>query len=267
MNYKKGFFLLIIFSVMFSCSQDEISEDVMVSKADLLIEQATNSRVVEGIREVTHNYNYYGEEFSVIYSFDDEINEVVNISGDLEMAETIFGTEETSPQGVLYEDIQEDSATINIRLFNKAEELDIYAALNIDYSDEIHDVFNNFCIDYSERKGLGSMFYFFKHKNFDTEMTGMRGNLVSFYQDAAVGPSYNDQLSSLIAFKNPGHDYIAVELYEHNCFFGRKHRFEKYFGSIFVSNLKDYYLYKFLIWKRGNWNDYVSSTRGGSIDL
>lgn len=258
MNNKMFLLLLVVSTMIFSCSKDEVSEDLEVSEVNLLIKESKNTREESRIQEITHNYNYYEDRFSVIYTFDNETDEIIDVSGDVERAEQLFANEESGPNEFLYEDYEENDTTINIRLFNTTEELNDYAGI----SQEVNSTNRVACVDVDNNNNYGSDFYYYQHKNYGVEMIGMRRTFKSYYQDTWVGSAYNDQLTSFIAFRRPGFRRVFVGLRQHACFGGKNATFISTNTIMAVPNLK--HLYTGPWWWSRSWNDYVSSTYGGA---
>jgi len=250
MNNKMFLFLLTISTMIFSCSKDEVSEDLTVSEFNLLIEEPDNSREESRTQEIIHNYNYYEDSFSVVYTFDNETDEIINVSGDIERAEQLFANEESGPNEFLYENFEENDTTINIRLFNTTEELNEYTGI----SQERNNTNRVACVDVNNNNNRGSDFYYYQHKNYDTEMTGMRRTFKEYYQDTWIGHVYNDELTSFIAYRRPGFRRVFVGLRQHACFGGKNATFISTNTYMAVPNLKHLYTGPWWSWR--TWNDF-----------
>ncbi|WP_035096610.1 hypothetical protein [Aquimarina megaterium] len=246
--------MLFVFT---SCNKDElnIEEPGVKSTKDL-----QNKASEQGIVEIVHNYDYYGEKFKVLYVLDTKESEVVKVDGDVQMAERIFGKKD-SPQGLFFEDQKEGETTINVKVFNTNDEVDEYIVkLAGDFPKERSEqqVTKGACVDGSIN-GTGN-FYFYYHINYVTEMTGIRRTNKYYYKDWNLG-GYNDHMSSLRLTK-PWGRRAYVRLYQHSCYNGRTLNFySPYYQTVAGANdLRNYTLSGWWFWKK-SWNDKTSSYR------
>ncbi|AXT53195.1 hypothetical protein D1818_21055 [Aquimarina sp. BL5] len=246
--------LSIITSLLFftSCEKEE---DGFVE--EVKGEQKTENAVIE----VTHNYTYKSEKFSVVYTFDTKGEEVLEVEGDIAMAEEVFGKE--NPEQALYFPITETEAeskdVIDIVVFDSFEELK-------EYQNEEEKTLvtrqskknKSFCYDHTMNGEASVRFY---HDIFlQNEMTFIRQNNISFRQDFDLG-GLNDRLSSFEVRKQFG-STTSVYLFEHGCFRGRSYTFS-FMPSVAhagVFDLRTATLSGWWFWRK-SWNDQASSFR------
>ena len=257
--------LCIVALSITGCQTDAVSETPEEETGFEITKQAN-------VTNVTHNYSYNGERFSISYALDNESGEVLSTSGDTDRAESLVSADR-EPQAVLYTNLPDsgdrvDAADvpsqveIDVQLFDSVEEMEAYVErdsgtrLPTEGNSEVAARAAGPCISFSG-SGTGN-FYYYKHAYFSTEMTGLRRTSRRYFWNHWVGSTYNDQMSSLIATK-PYNRRVYTILYEHSCFNGRAIGFYRGTGNygFGVLNLKWYRLR----WWR-SWNDQVSSIRG-----
>jgi len=215
---------------------------------------------------------------------DNESGEVVSTDGDVERAYSLL-PENNGPQAVLFTNLpEEDTGTaqdtepafieIDAELYNSVEDMEAQVALyagealprvdggEVDINPERDNTisFEGPCSSYN-LSGLGD-FYYYRHKNYSTEMTSLRRLDRYYTRNHWIGSTHNDEMSSLISVK-PWNRRIYSVLYQHSCFNGRAIGFYAHYyrTGIFVRNLKWYRL-SGALWWRTSWNDQVSSTLG-----
>jgi len=266
-TYFKIQLLVCLFAVLFvSCNKDEnlIEDDPVTTESSLKND--------ETVVKVTHTYEYYDEKFSVIYVLDTEEGEVLEVAGDVEMAEKVFARED-SPEGLLFVAPEKgaEETSIAIKVFDTNEEVDEYMgktakgfreAMTLE-GQEPEEVDEDAkakmsCYDLSYY-GYGN-FYFYYHAGYVSEMTGIRRTSKYYYQDWHLG-GYNDHMSSLIATKPYGRQSY-IRLFEHSCYGGKMLNFyvPYYYTAVGVPNLSYYRLSGWWWWKK-SWNDKTSSYR------
>lgn len=212
------------------------------------------------IIEVKHNYTYKKEKFSIVYTYDSKQDEVLDVVGDIEMAEKVFGNE--NPEQALYFPIQEAelSNVVDIVVFDSFEELNEYQSqaeeMLVDKSQDKNSKL--FCYDHTIDGDADVRFY---HDIFlQNEMTFIRQNNVSFRQDFDLG-WLNDRLSSFEVRKPFGRT-TSVYLFEHGCFGGRNITFDFYpnIAHAAIFDLRTATLSGWWFWRK-SWNDQTSSFR------
>ncbi len=265
--------LMVAALTMTSCQTDNVSE-TPEEQAGL---ETTKRTAQENVTTVTHNYDYYGERFSVSYRLDNESGEVLGTDGNTQRASSVFRSSDEGPQAMLFSNLADrgdvadlsSSATqeyveIDVQLFDTVEEMEAQVERTSEgvpqEGDELANGAEGPCssLDYS---GNGR-FYFYKHAYYNTEMIPLRRYNRRYFRNHWVGSSYNDQMSSLIVTK-PYYSRSLTYLYQHSCFNGKVLGFYQGPGSYGygVGNLKWYTLSGWWWW-RTSWNDQVSSIRG-----
>lgn len=246
---------VMCFTLFFSCQSEEVIENKSNN------EELTQAK--ESLVSINHTYDYYGRQFKVSYLYNNERDEVLDVSGDVELAQKIFGDEERAPKSLFFNNPKEGNTDIEVKVFDNGEDLK-------EYISKVAEGFPGYqksaekraakCDSY-DLYGTGN-FYFYKHAYYSTEMTGMRRTERYYYRDHWVGSGNNDQLSSLKIRKPTGKRQV-VYLYQHSCYGGKVIGFYTPTGYIGlnVGNLKWYTMSGWWWWKK-SWNDQVSSTSG-----
>ena len=255
---KKQNFLWIAvmcFTLLFSCQSEDIIENESKKEVVKLAKESTVT--------INHTYDYYGKQFKVAYVYDEESGEVLKADGDVELAQEIFGDEEKAPKSLFFNNPEEGSTDIEVKVFDNGEDLKEYTskvAEGFPGDEASTEGKSSKCNSY-DVYGSGN-FYFYKHAYYNTEMTGMRRQNRYYYRDHWVGSGNNDQLSSL-KIRKPTYRRQVVYLYQHSCYGGKVIGFYSPTGYIGlnVGNLKWYTMSGWWWWKK-SWNDQVSSTSG-----
>jgi hypothetical protein len=275
-----GILCIVAISIT-GCQTDSVSE-TPEEQADFEITKRATAENNETV--VKYNYTYNGERFSVNHTVDNESGEVLRTEGDTDRATSMFASEE-GPGAILFSNLEDrgdigdpaDTALttedpsyveLDVQLFDTVEEMEAEVERTsgggrLPTGDEAQVSGGESCTS-AQSWGYGR-FYYYKHKNYNSEMTGLRRYNRSYFRNHWVGSSYNDQMSSLIALK-PYNRYIYTKLYQHSCFNGKVIGFYqgRYRGYGFgIRNLKWYKLSGWLWW-RTSWNDQVSSIKGYS---
>lgn len=268
--------LLFIATLSFTgCQTDPVSENIEEQADFEIVSRASE----ENVTIVKHNYNYYGERFSVQYTLNNDSGEVQDVAGDTERAENLFSNADSGPQAMLFSNLadigeraepsanatQQASVVIDVQLYNTTDEMeaDLERTVGNIPREENASVDGAENCTSADIWGQGN-FYFYKHINYSTEMLPLRRTSRYYFRNHWVGSSYNDQMSSLIVTK-PYYRRSYTTLYQHICFGGKTLSFYQGPGSygFGVPNLKWYTLSGWWWW-RTSWNDQVSSIRGYS---
>ncbi len=273
MKYLNKILVLGVLScfIFWSCEKEEVigKNEQSSEQVETLSSNKSNQERYEKIR---HNYEYRGKRFQITYVYDNEKQDVVDVDGDVEYAERIFGNEKEAPQGILFENSEKGSREFAVKLFDSSREMDEYITKVGDLPND-REILNNPKETNGEvgRKmgpcyspngwGYGN-FYFYQHTFYNGEMTGLRRLNRRYTYNHWVGSSYNDKLSSIYVDK-PLMYKAYLRLYQHSCYNGRSIAFFKNrgYGDIYVPNLKYYTMSGWWWWKK-SWNDQVSSTKG-----
>ena len=211
---------------------------------------ATSVYQAEAIVNVTHNYQYYGKAFTVTYVFDNESQEILDAYGDLETAEEIFAKEQ-SPEGTLVTSKEEEteSITINMMLFDTANEIDAYLE---NTTENAASQLSKNCIN-GNQPGVNNV-YFFEDIDYNREFTGIRGINKRLHGRQWLGTE-NDKISS---FYIQSSERVQISFYEHSCYTGKRLTFDKGFSQFYgVNNFTHYTLSGTWFW-RVSWNDQAS---------
>nr|BFF40697.1 hypothetical protein BACY1_25020 [Tenacibaculum mesophilum] len=255
---KKQNFLwmaVMCFTLLFSCQSEEIIENE--SKKEEL-QLAKGSTVT-----INHTYDYYGKQFKISYIYNEESGEVLKADGDVDFAQEIFGNEEKAPKSLFFNNPEEGSTDIEVKVFDNTEDLKKYTSKVAEGfpGDQVSTEGKSSKCNSYDVYGSGN-FYFYKHAYYNTEMTGMRRQKRYYYRDHWVGSGNNDQLSSL-KIRKPTYRRQVVYLYQHSCYGGKVIGFYSPTGylGLNVGNLKWYTMSGWWWWKK-SWNDQVSSTSG-----
>lgn len=258
-------FIILFVLVLASCQQEQVvtEESAEVEASNELISKEREKEIVK----VTHNYEYKGKQFSVVYVLNTAKEEVLEVDGDVELAKEVFGRKD-APQNLLFEASEKGKVEtiINVKVFDTTDEVDEFTkgiAEGFPGNEKGETVKGRLlqkgnCYD-SNIYGKGN-FYFYYHSYYNTEMTGIRRVNKRYYQDWALG-GYNDQMTSLIATKPYG-TQSYIRLYQHSCYGGRTLSFyvPYYYTAVGVYNLSHYTLSGWWFWRK-SWNDKVSSYR------
>ncbi|WP_103070406.1 hypothetical protein [Aquimarina sediminis] len=250
--------LLVVTLVSFFISGCETDDSVVTAKVEAN-DEIENIKQEEGIVDISHTYYYQGKEFNVTYTLNEKERNVIKTSGDVDMARTIFGRED-SPKALLFEKPVMDSKEISIKVFDTDQEMNQYLENKGQLPKENFKNKNikGACSSFNYL-GYGS-FYFYKHAYYNTEMLGMRRTSTRATGNHWVGSTYNDNLSS-IKMGIPINTKGFLTLREHICYGGKSLNFymEDYTTSLFwIPNLQWYTLSGWWWW-RTSWNDQVSS--------
>ena len=258
--------LLCLTTVLLTgCEKELLNEDV-TEESNLNSSQRINTTTT-----IKHHYNYYGEQFTVVYHFNNESQEVLSVEGDTEQASSLFSADDTRPKGVLVEDLEEYDETIvptvpeyveiNLRLFNTTEEMDTF--INENYGEipsSEAKTLRGPCIS-SQVNGNGN-FHFYKHAFYNAELLQLKRIQKSVFRNHWLGNN-NDQLTSFSMYK-PQYFKSYTKLYEHPCYSGSALGFyfkpTRYKASFGVRNLRWYKLIGW--WGERDWNDVTSSIKG-----
>lgn len=282
--------LLVVFGIILfslnSCNEE--SHELIQSEES----KSNDLRDNQDLSIVKHNYDLYGEKFEVIYTLDNNSEEIVNIEGDIDMASQVFENEETAPKSFYIDQIEEyendefvglpslDYLEVNIKLFREEEEVELYLSelareerdLTFDTvtrnSSQQRSNCNSHIYYFPTHPEYHTNYLFFYHINYNAEMTGLRRSNVHHFHNHWVGNSYNDHLSSFYFYRPQAwynnRDGQGILLYEHSCFDGRRialgvgrNTAPGYYG---VSDLRRFTLWSFLWWGK-SWNDQVSSIK------
>ena len=252
------FLLAAIF--LAGCQKDETP---LVSDTESIEnEVSNNTQRSQEVVDITHTYLYRGETFSITYTLDEAQGEVLIATGDENMASQVFGSE-NGPEAMFFEDPSEQKTTILVRVFDTNAEMEHFLQKERNIPEEFLTIpeegvqTSRTCYSWNY-SGFGN-FYFYRHKKYTNEMTGLRRTNTSYSGNHWVGPSYNDQLSSLIVNK-PSTRWAYVSLHEHSCYDGRKLIFWFSPGNttLGIHNLKWYTLSGWWFWGP-SWNDRMSS--------
>jgi hypothetical protein len=258
---------LLVLSVLFGCQNEELNvESIEETNSEVkTTDERLKMRGQQNEVNINHTYNYYGEQFKVSYTYNQKEDQVLKTEGDIEMAEKIFGNNGEEPKSLFFNNPKEGSTDIEVNVFDNQEDLKLYAFKltgKIPGSEEkpLNTMAKGNCTS-QDYWGTGK-FYFYKHINYNTSMSGMNRVGRYYYKDHWVGSSYNDQLSSLIVTK-PSYKKAIVYLYQHSCFGGKIIGFYQPTGStgFGITNLTWYTMSGWWWWKK-SWNDQVSSTSG-----
>lgn len=236
--------MLLVLVLSNSCSREEIVEEAPFSYQNRII-------------KVTHHYDYYGEKFSVTYTYDQEEHKLLDRQGDLEMAQKVFGNPDQAPQGILY-DITgaNETGVAHAMLFRTKEE----ALAQVDPSS--HGA-SRAC-DYMETSGSAT-FRFYEHANYVSELTTLtKTNKRSLGWNYVMNQN-NDKMSSFkVSFPNnqAGNGWMQMNI--DWCYQGTQLLFHVHQGYLECPNLETYWLCAAFYW--GNYtvyyNDQISSLYG-----
>ena len=144
-----------------------------------------NTRLVD----ITEQYDYYGETFSVTYTLDQETNEIVDARGDVERAEALF-TGENAPMGqVVTIGNMDKEAVTRIQLFKTQEEAEAEVG-----------GFEQACKScvYAELAGDGS-FRFYDHAYYAGELIDLTKHNIRGLHWNNVMAHNNDRITSIAA--------------------------------------------------------------------
>lgn len=189
--------LLVAATVIVSCKKQEITKNT---------ETDVNSSKTE---QVTHNYTYGNEHYTVTYLFD-ESNKLLSTDGDTKIhGELIEKLDSPDNLALMVESVSEDGLTFDIRMFNTYQ--DLMEFTEVDESSEIN--LREPCTNYTNGSS-NSIFKFYKHANYDTEYTFLRRAFSSYFQQQWLSQA-NDNISSLEII-NGG----SVTLFDGSCYSG-----------------------------------------------
>ncbi|WP_271782301.1 hypothetical protein [Aquimarina algiphila] len=243
----KNVFTIAIFSILcISCTQESILQETNNE-----IEKTT-----EFIDTITHEYDYYGKIFKITYFLDTKESKVVNIEGDVEIGEEVFGKRSDS-QSVVFKMNGENNTShlIRSKVFNTYEEVTKYLghdSLNIseakNQKNECNDVDTYGPIDYR----------FYEDIDYFNEMNGITGFKRKKYSKHQLG-IYNDRLSSFRCSSLYQWE-VSLTLFEDICRGGNSYTFFKAHNApnLRVDDLRPYTLSGWWFWRQ-SWNDNVSS--------
>jgi hypothetical protein len=189
--------LLVGASVIVSCKKQEIDKNTET--------EVTSSKTAE----VTHNYSFEDEEYTVTYVFD-EFNELVRTGGDVETHKALIA-KLGSPDDVALniESVSEDGLTFDIRMFKTYDDLMEYS--DVDESSEVD--LREPCSNYTNGSS-NSIFKFYQNTNYDVEYTFLRRAYNAYFQQQWLYGA-NDNISSLEII-NGG----SVRLFDGSCYSG-----------------------------------------------
>lgn len=253
-NFKIITLSIILSTLLFTSCEKE--EDVLLEDVNYTEKTKENDNA---ITEVTHNYTYNDEKFTIVYTFNTEEDEVLNVEGDVEMAEEVFANDNS--EQALYFPIQDEDSNndIDIVVFDSYEELQDYqneeGRMQATYPNTNN---KSFCFDHTIPGESDVRFY--NDISLRNEMIFLRQNNISFRQDFDLGGNDN-RLSSFEVDKGFGRT-TSVYLFERGCFRGRNWTFD--FGTNIahaaIFDLRSYTLSGWWFW-RTSWNDQASSFR------
>jgi len=195
--------LLVAATVIVSCKKQEITKNTESG--------ATSSKT----EQVTHNYTYGDEQYSVTYLFD-ESNTLLRTGGDTKMHEELIeknGSPENAALSV--EAVSEDGLTFDIRVFNSYEEMKEFNQTDESAVMDLREP----CTNYTNGSS-NSVFKFYQHTNYVAEYTFLRRAYNSYFQQQWLGAA-NDNVSS-VEIINGG----SVTLFDGSCYSGMSTSFQ-----------------------------------------
>lgn len=271
---KIKFNIISFFSIvlLFSCSQDEIITTDEVANNTLNFENESK----QSIEETKYYFQYYDVTFQINIVANEESDEILEVTGDLEIANEFFENFEDVTQAIEYKMVKDDDNAIIVKLYDTQEEIlpsiEEIESLMRERNNSSHENKNFGCIN-AQNSGTTNTTRFYKHVNSVSEMVGLRRNNHNIFFTPHFG-IYNDQLSSLYSSSLSG-DLRSIYLYEDSCFSGRVQLFTNDQSGIFggsiisketmrITNLKRFT--RALRWcgllHSHSWNDEVSSAIG-----
>ncbi len=280
-NYvTKLLFAVSISIVLFGCEKEDTDDTIVTSemKTKELLKSTATKDVEnpedefedieqEEIVKISHNYYYNEREFNITYTYNQIEDEILEVSGDLEIAESLF-TEEEQGTTLLFDKLKENSKEISVRVFDSEEEMNAYMEKHLELElpkeeggqDTLNKGYRCSSYDYS---GYGN-FYFYKHAYYSTQMNSLRRTSRRATGNHWVGAANNDQMSSTIITKPYWYNgYLRLK--EHSCYGGKSLNFYipwyYYWSSYGIPNLS-WYTLQWKWFKRISWNDQVSSYQG-----
>ncbi|WP_025742838.1 hypothetical protein [Aquimarina pacifica] len=277
-HVTKLVFLISISIFLFGCEKEDSMVSTEVEK-EALLKNSTSKDIEnpeeefgdieqEEIVKISHNYYYNEREFNVTYTYNQIEDEITDVSGDLEMAETLF-TKEESGTTLLFDKLEEDSKEISVRVFDSEEEMTAYMEKHLELElpkeeEEGQETENKgFRCNSYDYWGHGN-FYFYKHAYYSSQMNSLRRTSRRATGNHWVGSGNNDQMSSAIITKPYWYNgYLRLK--EHSCYGGKSLNFYipgyYYWSSYGIKNLS-WYTLKWKWFKKISWNDQVSSYQG-----
>lgn len=247
-------FALCLVLVLSACNKEEI-------------EQPTDSQpwYMERVVDVTHTYRYYGEEFTVIYTYDQEDNRILGTSGDVERAKAMFGEEESAPKGFIFDvSFISSDAVLSVDVYDTEAE-----ALAQRPKPPVNTETNAKSCQYFESAGSAT-YQFFEHANYAGELTDLTKHNKAWLGWNYVMDHNNDKISSVRvtgnAVTNPTllGNLPWLEIYEDWCYGGHVLLMRALHSptTLQFPNLAHFQLYWY--WWSGSVsaNDQASSLRG-----
>ena len=253
-----------------ACQTDAVTETPEEQQVDF---ETSERATAASITTVQHNYDYYGERFSVKYVVNNDSGAILETSGDVDRAQSYLSSDRV--EAVLFTNLDDigprlssdaaiaDFVSLDVQLFNSLAEMESQVERSAgsaipDTANAVATGAEGPCISVSAF-GFGD-FYFFKHAYYSTEMTSLRRLDRRYFLNHWVGSTHNDEMSSLAVFKPANRNSYTV-LHKHSCFNGKSLAFYQGPGPVGlgVPNLSWFGLGWF-----GNWNDEVSSVYGYS---
>jgi hypothetical protein len=225
---KKLFFIMPIALLILSCKKDSMNENT---------DHSSNFK-----NEITHNYSYKGDTYSVNYTFDRE-NRLIKCSGDtIKHKKSIQNGIASNELSLLIEGVNKDNSIFDIRVFDNQKTLDTYCEV----TENDQELFEP-CTNFTYRNGSSKIYRFYEHPNYVSEYSHLFRSCTSFQQQW-LG-SANDQISSLSISGG------FLDLYGGSCYSGM--RIRTYHN---ISNLHTVYVG----WWWGNIyaGDWCSSIKG-----
>lgn len=188
--------LFAVAIVLISCEKEQFTEG------------STQASTTSTNVEVTHNYTYENQHYSVTYLFDREEN-LISTGGDVKKHEALIkeygASEKTS---FMVEKVSEDGLAFDIRIFNSYEELEQFDQSS---QPQLADKWEP-CTNY--RNNGSGLFKFYQHTNYVSEYTHLRRSLCSYFQQQWLDQA-NDNISSLEITYG-----AKVRLFDGSCYSG-----------------------------------------------
>lgn len=167
--------------------------------------------------KVTHHYLYGDEEYTVEYGFN-SADQLITSKGDIKERTNLFSeNKSTSKSVMLVENVNKAGTDFTIRFFDSAKEMNAYQGVKVPTQQDNSTVLKTPC--YNNGWSGNASFRFYKHTNYNGEMTNIRRLNHAFFQIHYLNYHENDQISSLKVSNG------SVDLFKDGCFYGTQIRF------------------------------------------
>ncbi|WP_162819812.1 hypothetical protein [Kordia sp. SMS9] len=266
--------------MMTSCQTDSVEQTPAAEESN-----SSNAKRSD-ITNVTYNYTYNRQRFTINYALDGESGEVLDMNGDTDVASSFFQGSE-GPEAVLFtnlEDYNEDQpdvfiddsgdVVIEAELFDTNADMEAALEemagqpLETNNATTESDRGNTATLEHGNCTTFsfpgGGRFFYYRNRNYSGLMPALTKNNIRISLDHQFPAADDNAMSSLIVLK-PFNDFTYTIIYENPCFTGRRLVFARGRGPSFgIRNLRRYRISGFFWWRR-TWDNRASSVIGASL--